>query len=739
MLKPYAHGATADLGDIGRLCLLLLRLLRSGIRPALASVWCVWLLLAAIPVLAKPVDARAVSSPPIDLSVLEDGRDGVPLVGHLSVLRDPKGELSADEVVSGAKALRFEPVRGELALGYLGEIVWVKAVLRRGETSGHDRLPSGLTLALLPTFLDNITIYVPRVANPGRVSDFEVFLRGDHHVERKPGLGNLFFSVPLDLPDAAEVPIYIKIDSSSSIALRGSVLTRDGLRDYAISQAGFTVALLVLSLMAMLLSAVLWLLSRARPFLTFGLLMFANAMLILSDSGFLMLGGGESAHYWTDTILGLIIQFTILAVLLFVHDQVGARRPFSRLAWFFKGAIGFNLVALAVTLVDGDWYVVFAKPIYLFATISVIVLFAHNIDTFVRLRRPGSLPAAFATGSLLTLGLVDIIAIVGGPDLFGLGEAAYWAATAPFTLLMSLSMLIRAQHLDARRKVASGLRVLRRSEKRARALVEERTRELKLAKEAAEAALAAERQMQSEQLRFVDILRHQYQTPLAVIRSSAATLMKMLGADDEANRQRVQRIQVATSDLVDVLQVSLERSRMGDGLPIANFRPVDVHAFLAAVVRRFASAHADHVLAIDFDGIDAGDEVVFDPGLIAIALTNLLENSAKFSPSGTEIRVSAEREPRALRICVADEGMGVPEAEKAKVVQRYFRASNAGNVRGTGLGLHIVSHVMQAHEGCFRLENRQPRGTVACLELRLAPGAPGDLQRAGACANATRK
>ena len=689
----------------------LFRILRGVIGSGGVGVLVSLLILSTGAVAANPVPGV------INLSLLSQDSNTLPLAGHMSVLRDPAGEVSLGDVISGPKAGAFTPVNGDLALGYTDDTVWVKTVLRQGRGVDGDPHLNSLTLILSPIFLDTVTVYVPKVAYPRRPEDFNAFVRGDHHVSEQSGRWHLFYSVPLDLAAAAEIPIYFKLKSSSTTALRGAIVTRDGLRDYAINRSAFAVALLVMSGLAMALNLFLWWQSKRRYFFSFALLMLANALLVLGDSGFLLLEGGEWAHYWTDTILGLQVQFTTFTILLFVHDQISARRYFGRLSWFLKAAIALNVIAFATSFSTENWYPVLIRPVYLATTLAVILLFVCNIVIYRRTHKPGSLVAVLASSFQLVLGIVDLTAILGGPDLLGLGEASYWLAMAPFTLLMSLSMIIRAQHLDVRRKEAAGLRVLRRSEKRARALVEERTRELKLAKEKAEEALRAERQMQSEQFRFVDIVRHQYQTPLAVINSSAATMEKTLPRHDEGNRQRVARIMAATSDLVEVLQVSLDRSRMGNAPSKAKRSMVALRSFFATVVRRFEATRRDHALELEFHGVDANDRGFFDKGMVAIALTNLLENSSKFSSPGTTIRLSVERKGDTLRACVTDESIGVPEGEKANVMRRYFRASNAGNVTGTGLGLHIVSHVMEAHNGHFTIENRQPHGTISCLEL----------------------
>jgi two-component system sensor histidine kinase KdpD len=128
-----------------------------------------------------------------------------------------------------------------------------------------------------------------------------------------------------------------------------------------------------------------------------------------------------------------------------------------------------------------------------------------------------------------------------------------------------------------------------------------------------------------------------------------------------------------------------------------------------------------HVLAVD---IPAGlPQVDVDPVLITQALGNVLENAAKYAPAGSTIRIAARRGGGMVTLAVTDEGPGIPEAERDKVFDMFYRVAE-GDRRptGTGLGLAIVRGFVQAHGGRVRaLARPEGRGTTIEMDLPTAP------------------
>lgn len=642
----------------------------------------------------------------------------VDLSGHLQIWTGPQA-ITAEEVLGAATALAFRPLRDNVALGYTPDDVWVKLHLTRGEA-----WPTNLSLVMQPMHLDVIDVYQPKVANPRGPGDFALARRGDH---RPAPLGTLTIAYTVALvppPAAAAVDIYIRLQSSGTMAFRGWLADNEGLQQLLVWRAFFASAVTALVLSAGGLGLIFWLALRRRYFFSFSALMFSSALLVLTNVGIAtppLAGLGVGA---VDIGTGLITLLVMLADVVFISDVIEARRRFPRAWHVIRFTAALITVALVATLF-GHYRIV--APVCLVLTLVVFYLFLHAcVVRYASGIGAGALPALLGAASNFSSGAVLVHWMVVGDTFQGPQEYAFWITLCPFSPLFVLSLVRRAQTLQQRRRTSASLRLARRSEHAARALVAQRTRELRQAKETAEAALDAERAMQSEQLRFIDVVRHQYHTPLAVVRTTAATLLRALPVDDGPNRDRVRRIEKAVQELVGLFDVTLNRRRTdGAALRVAP-EATQLGALIVALVARARQAHGDNAIELRFADAYDGLELVLDGEMIGLALANLIENAVKFSPPRRAVQVDCAVAEDRVTLTVTDAGIGVPENELADLSKRYFRASNTGGFPGTGLGLHIVRTVAEAHGGRFDLANNPSGGVTARMILpAVAPGAPG--------------
>jgi signal transduction histidine kinase len=109
-----------------------------------------------------------------------------------------------------------------------------------------------------------------------------------------------------------------------------------------------------------------------------------------------------------------------------------------------------------------------------------------------------------------------------------------------------------------------------------------------------------------------------------------------------------------------------------------------------------------------------------DRELIQQAVANLLDNAVKFSPEGAEITLKASTRPGVVRISVGDRGPGIPEEDRNRATERFYRGETARHTPGSGLGLALVQAVAQLHGGALLLEDNQP-GLCAVLVLAAEP------------------
>jgi signal transduction histidine kinase len=111
--------------------------------------------------------------------------------------------------------------------------------------------------------------------------------------------------------------------------------------------------------------------------------------------------------------------------------------------------------------------------------------------------------------------------------------------------------------------------------------------------------------------------------------------------------------------------------------------------------------------------------LLLDPGALAQSLSNLLDNAVKYSNGGREITVSLRREGGWIVIAVQDHGIGIPSDEVGKIFDRFHRVSTGlvHDVKGSGLGLSIVRHIVEAHRGRVTVESRVGEGSTFSIHL----------------------
>lgn len=229
--------------------------------------------------------------------------------------------------------------------------------------------------------------------------------------------------------------------------------------------------------------------------------------------------------------------------------------------------------------------------------------------------------------------------------------------------------------------------------------------------------LAAASQLKTD---FVANASHEVRTPLSAIKGAVETLAD--GADeDPAMRRRLvamigenaRRLEDLTRDLLD-----LSRLETPEAPPtISTVRPAEIAAVMKA---HFAAACAERGVGLEFETAPDAAETATDARLLHLILRNLIENAVKFAYEGTAVRVRAERFDGGVRWGVADEGIGIPLDQQARIFERFYQVdqSRTGNgPRGTGLGLAIVKHAVKLLGGTIRVDSVWKRGTTMTVEL----------------------
>ena len=177
-------------------------------------------------------------------------------------------------------------------------------------------------------------------------------------------------------------------------------------------------------------------------------------------------------------------------------------------------------------------------------------------------------------------------------------------------------------------------------------------------------------------------------------------------------------IERATADLdgiVAVFQALLRIAEIEAGSRRAAFAGIDLAPLIADVAELYGAVAEEKGITLS---VRASEHLPAygDRDLVQQALANLVDNAVKFSPAGGAVRLSASITPAGIEIIVADQGPGIPTADRARATERFFRGEAARHTPGSGLGLALVQAVAQLHGGNLRLDAAEP-GLAAILSL----------------------
>jgi signal transduction histidine kinase len=256
-------------------------------------------------------------------------------------------------------------------------------------------------------------------------------------------------------------------------------------------------------------------------------------------------------------------------------------------------------------------------------------------------------------------------------------------------------------------------RALRENNQRLTAEVQTRQR----LQEELSAALTQESAMRREQRLFVDMVSHEFRTPLAVIDRAAEMIVWSESAgvgSQEQISQRTRNIRDAVRRLRLMIDTFLSDERLESG----RMNPVKTNlvALLRQVCQQVAPENERRIVIAKPREPDVF--VSGDISMLSIIISNVLDNALKYSPPQETVCTRIVAADGMARLMVIDRGKGIPEKEQALVGQRFFRASNTTAESGTGLGLFTAARLVAFHKGTISVHSR-PGETRVTITLPL--------------------
>lgn len=245
----------------------------------------------------------------------------------------------------------------------------------------------------------------------------------------------------------------------------------------------------------------------------------------------------------------------------------------------------------------------------------------------------------------------------------------------------------------------------------------------KQAEEDIRASLDKQRELNGLKSRFVSVTSHEFRTPLSTILSSAE-LLKYYGEKMPAEERTtlLDSIETAVTRMTrmidDILLIGKSEAEKVEFAPHA----LSLRRFCEALVKEIratievdAQAVAKHT--IDFTMTGDADDALFDEKLLRQIFSNLLSNAIKYSPEGGHVFFGVACRTDEVEFHVADQGIGMPKEDVARLFETFYRASNVGTISGTGLGLSIVKRAVKLHGGGIKVDSVLGTGTRFVVQL----------------------
>lgn len=215
--------------------------------------------------------------------------------------------------------------------------------------------------------------------------------------------------------------------------------------------------------------------------------------------------------------------------------------------------------------------------------------------------------------------------------------------------------------------------------------------------------------LQLQQQNFMMAVTHELKTPIAVTKLNLETMLKH--RLDEPRQQKMIQAALQETNRLDTLATNILVASQLEGEYIQSKESLDLSAIVSHSMQDFRHRFPDRhwVERIEPECMILGDAL-----LLQLLVNNLIENSLKYSPKEGVITVSLERRGRAISLAVADQGQGIPDDEKKKIFDKFYRTGQEATRRtkGTGLGLYLCRKIAEDHHATLKVADNSPVGSI---------------------------
>ena len=237
---------------------------------------------------------------------------------------------------------------------------------------------------------------------------------------------------------------------------------------------------------------------------------------------------------------------------------------------------------------------------------------------------------------------------------------------------------------------------------------------------AAHRAFRRQHELSALKSNFVSSVSHELRAPIASVRLLAENLENGKVPEPEKQRTYYHFIVQECRRLSSLIENVLDFSRIEQGRKQYEFEPTDLAVLVRQTVTLLEPYAAEKGVLLKLEPTVANSlELVADGRALQQALVNLIDNAVKHSPKGKAVTVGLEATPGLVSLWVADDGTGIPEVEREKIFERFYRLGSElrRETQGVGIGLSIVKHIVEAHGGRVLVQSSLGWGSRFTLEL----------------------
>lgn len=213
---------------------------------------------------------------------------------------------------------------------------------------------------------------------------------------------------------------------------------------------------------------------------------------------------------------------------------------------------------------------------------------------------------------------------------------------------------------------------------------------------------------------FISSVSHELRTPLTAIQGWSETLCEM-GDDPETFRKGMRVITGETQRLSQMVEELLDFSRIEDGRFTLNKETTDILAELGEAVLIYTERARDLGIEFEYDEPDMLPFVYGDAARLRQVFINIIDNAVKYSNEGGKVSIEAFAENREVVVLISDNGVGISASDLPRVTEKFYKANQTR--RGSGIGLAVVSEIVEMHGGKLILNSELGKGTTVMIRL----------------------